>query len=141
MQGGGCAGDRRFRRIRRAAVPVRDHAARAADHRDQRRDVPRVHDWIHGDIRPAGRHQQVTVAVAPGAHEFRALLQRVVARAVLILGRIQRIARHQRGVFKPLRGTATHRPAVQLGGLSVANYELAEDRLMNAAEHRLALVE
>ncbi len=54
---------------------------------------------------------------------------------------VERIAREQRGVFDPIGGAALHTLAVESRGLAIADHELAEDRLIDAAEHGLPMVE
>ena len=85
--------------------------------------------------------QEVTVAIAPGSHESGLREQTIAGRAVLITREIRQVAREHRGFGELRGGAAVNGPAVQRRARPIAQHELTEDRLVNAAEHRLTLVE
>ena len=127
--------------VGRAAVPIGDDAAGAADDGDEGGDIPGVHDRIEGKVGPAAGDKQVAVAVSPSADEFGRGEQAVGGGAVLVFGEIERVAREQRSIGEARGGPAADGAAVEGGGRAVAEHELAQNGLVNAAEHGLALVE
>ena len=54
---------------------------------------------------------------------------------------IERVAREQSSVFDSFARTRLHAVAIQSGGLAIADHELIENRLIDAAEHGLPIVE
>ena len=122
-------------------MPVGDDAAGAAHDGHKRGDIPRVHDRVAHDVGASAGEQEITVAVAPGAHETGAGGERRVGRAVLIFGRIKRIARQESGGFDFFARAHADGAAVERGRMTVADHEFTQHRLMNRPEHRLAEVQ
>ena len=127
--------------IRGTAGPIGDDAAGTADDGDERSDVPWVHDWIERNVGPAAGEQQVAVAIAPSADEFRGGKEAVAGGAVLIFGEVKGVAREQGGFGETGGGAATDVAAAEGGRRAVAEHELTEDGLVDAAEHGLAVME
>src|SRR5690606_33007712 len=121
--------------------PVGDDAAGTAHDGDERLDVPGVHDRVAHDVGAAGGEQEVTVGVAPGAGEAHAVPEGVVGGAVLVFGRVERVAGEQGGGGEVGAGTHAHGAVVEGGDDAVADEELVEDGLMDRAEHGLAAVQ
>lgn len=121
-------------------MPVGDGAAGTTDYRHERSDVPRVHDWIDGDIDETCREHEVAIAICPGAVEAGRVDQAITRGAVLILAEIEMVAGHQSRLVESGGGAATGGLAVERGGLVIADGELTERGLIDRAEDGLALV-
>jgi hypothetical protein len=86
-------------------------------------------------------HEQIAVAVPPGPREGRAVHQ---AREPFALGLAQDdggVARQERRLLDPRDGPGPDGLSIECRGRIVADHELAQDRLVDAAQDRLALVE
>ena len=131
----------RFGGISRTTRPIGHNPAGPSDDRNERGDVPRVHNGIEHHVGPAAGDEQVAVAVAPSSDEFGGSEDASACRTVLIFGEIERVAGEKRGLSEARGGAAAHGATVERGDLIIAEHELAKNRLMNAAEHGLTLMQ
>jgi len=137
----GGAGDGGVGGIGRISRPIGNGAAGTADHGDESGNVPRVYDGIDRDVDEAGGEHQVTVAVGPRAVEAAGVDQRIGIRVRLIVSEVAVVAGNQSGLGEVSGGAAADRLAVERRRVVVADSELTERRLVDGAEHRLALME
>ena len=96
----------------RAAVPRSDLAAGAFNDRDERDDIPEVHDRVEHDIGVTGGDEEVAVAIAPGAVEAGHAHQLLEGDAVLVLAYIDEVRIHQHTVTQVARRTDPHQLVV-----------------------------
>ena len=123
------------------AARVRDDAAGPADDRHKGCDVPEVHEGVVHDVRPARGDQHVAVAVAPGPGQPGLFHQRPEPAAFGAGGHSDRVACQERGVLKPPGRADRGGPPVERRAPVVAHEELLKDRLVDASEDGLPLVD
>lgn len=139
MEAGG-GGDGGLGGVGGAAPPIGDDTAGAADNGDEGDDVPRVHNGVEADIGQAGGEEQVAVTIAPSAVEPDGAHEGVAGGAVLVAGEVEGIAGEEGGLSEGGRVADTNGAVIERGGVAIADHELTEDGLVNAAENRLAAV-
>jgi hypothetical protein len=120
-------------------LPGSNGPAGSLDDRDDRQEVPGVHDRVQHQVGPAGGHLGVAIAISPGADVRNLLREQVESPGILILVNEFGIGDQQGCLCQILGITDTDRGAVETGFLRGADTAEIEGGVVDAPDNRLPL--